>query len=323
MFGGARQPALPADVLERADCHCRAGAVPRAMFLLCSHCSGWPARPKSQERFCAFSRLISQLAGPPLHRPRAQSPRMFDAGEEPDCACPSREDNSRGRAMAIKKLSGEVKAFIVRSLACFDTPSTVAEAVERQFGETVTRQVVQCYNPHWRAGAKLSQQWRQLFEETRKAFVEETNKIGISHRNVRLRKLDQQVALAEERGDVATIARLLRLAEMEMRPYTKRGELHGTAGQPTEHHPPVSDRELAKAILLKLARAKAAAEAEAGQSSETRDRKSEIEDQGSQAGRRSGANGPKGGVAVSLNSAANHPDDHPDDWMAEFLASDY
>jgi hypothetical protein len=257
--------------------------------------------------------------------------------------------------MAINKLSGEVKAFIVKSLACFDTPSTVAEAVERQFGQTITRQVVQCCNPHWRAGAKLSQQWRQLFEDTRKAFVEETSKIGISHRNVRLRKLDQQVALAEERGDVATIARLLRLAEMEMRPYA-RGQLTGTAVAPVEHHKPVDDREIAKAILLKLAKAKAAAEAE--QRSETRDRKPEIGDQRSQAGRRSEAISPKGGVAetrnqkpetrgqisqspepelgrrseaispkdgtaVFLDSAASHPDDHPDDWMAEFLASDY
>jgi hypothetical protein len=179
--------------------------------------------------------------------------------------------------MAIKKLSGEVKAFIVRSLACFDTPSTVAEAVERQFGQTVTRQVVQCYNPHWRAGAKLSQQWRQLFEDTRNAFVEETNKIGISHRNVRLRKLDQQVALAEERGDGAMIARLLRLAQMEMRPHAKGRALTGTAAAPVEPPKPVDDEELARAILVNLAKAEAAAEA--GQGSEARDRKSEIGDQ--------------------------------------------
>ncbi len=167
--------------------------------------------------------------------------------------------------MAIRKLSGEVKAFIVQSLACFDTPSAVAEAVERRFGETVTRQLVQCYNPHWRAGAKLSPQWRQLFEDTRKTFVEETNKIGISHRNVRLRKLDQQVGLAEERGDGAMIARLLRLAEMEMRHHTKGREPRETAGTLVK---PVSNRELAKAICEILE--DAGAELEAQQKTEIR-----------------------------------------------------
>jgi hypothetical protein len=102
------------------------------------------------------------------------------------------------------------------------------------------------------------------------------------------------VALAEERGDVSTIARLLRLAEMEMRPYAK-GQLTGTGGAPVEHHKPVDDREIAKVILLKLAKAKAAAEAEGR--SETRDRKSVIGDHGPQAGRRPAAISPKDGTA--------------------------
>ncbi|WP_150823948.1 DUF2280 domain-containing protein [Sinorhizobium arboris] len=42
--------------------------------------------------------------------------------------------------MAKGKLSEEVKTLIVQSLACFDAPSIVVEAVRKEFGETITRQ---------------------------------------------------------------------------------------------------------------------------------------------------------------------------------------
>ncbi|MDU2882953.1 MAG: DUF2280 domain-containing protein, partial [Enterobacter sp.] len=37
-------------------------------------------------------------------------------------------------------LKGEVKAFIVQPLACFDTPSQVVELVKKEFGLSITRQ---------------------------------------------------------------------------------------------------------------------------------------------------------------------------------------
>lgn len=45
--------------------------------------------------------------------------------------------------MAKAKLSVEAKTFIVQSLACFDSPSTVAAAVKKELGLDVSRQLVE------------------------------------------------------------------------------------------------------------------------------------------------------------------------------------
>ncbi len=134
--------------------------------------------------------------------------------------------------MPKSKLRDEVKTFIVQSLACFDTPGVVADAVKREFGETITRQSVECYDPNKRAGSRLSERWRILFEETRKAFLEDTSKIGISHRSVRLRALDRMAARAEERGNMVLAAQLHKQAAEEMgNAYTNRRELTGKDGK--------------------------------------------------------------------------------------------
>lgn len=130
------------------------------------------------------------------------------------------------------KLRDEVKTFIVTSLACFDTPGVVAEAVKREFGETVTRQAIECYDPNKRAGSRLSEKWRQLFDETRKAFLEDTSKIGISHRSVRLRALDRMATRAEERGNMVLAKDLLKQAAEEMgNAFTNRREITGKDGK--------------------------------------------------------------------------------------------
>lgn len=134
--------------------------------------------------------------------------------------------------MAKGKLTEEVKTFIVQALACFDSPSTVAASVQQEFGQTVTRQSVEGYAPHKRAGANLSAKWRLLFEKTRESFLDDTSKIGISHRSVRLRKLEAQIAVNEQRGNSAMVAQLLKQAAEEMGgAYTNRRELTGPGGK--------------------------------------------------------------------------------------------
>jgi hypothetical protein len=134
--------------------------------------------------------------------------------------------------MAKGKLSDEVKTFVVQALACFDSPSTVVDAVKAEFGDVITRQAVEGYDPNKRAGASLSQKWRELFEATRKAFLEDTSAIGISHRSVRLRKLEAQIALNEKRGNSAMVAQLLEQAAKEVGgAYTNRRELTGKDGK--------------------------------------------------------------------------------------------
>ena len=134
--------------------------------------------------------------------------------------------------MAKSKISADVKAFIVQCLACFDTPSTIVEAVKREYSVTVSRQLVETYDPTKRAGSGLAVVWRDLFSATRSDFLADTGKIAISHRTVRLRALDRMAARAEERGNMPLAAQLLEQAAKEMGDsFTNRRELTGKDGK--------------------------------------------------------------------------------------------
>ncbi|OOG61971.1 hypothetical protein B0E45_31690 [Sinorhizobium sp. A49] len=134
--------------------------------------------------------------------------------------------------MAKGTLKDEVKTFIVQSLACFDTPSVVVEAVRKEFGATITRQSVEGYDPTKRAGSNLAEKWRLLFEETRKTFLEDTATIAISHRAVRLRALQRMAEKAENAGNMVLASSLLKQAAEEVgNAYTNRRELTGKDGK--------------------------------------------------------------------------------------------
>ncbi|MGN8022169.1 DUF2280 domain-containing protein [Phyllobacterium sp. 22229] len=134
--------------------------------------------------------------------------------------------------MAKGKLNQHVQTFIVQSLACFDTPSVVVEAVRKEFGESITRQSVEGYDPNKKAGANLSEKWKALFEETRKTFLEDTATIAISHRAVRLRALQRMAEKAETQGNMVLAASLMKQAAEEVgNAYTNRRELTGKDGK--------------------------------------------------------------------------------------------
>ncbi|APG91137.1 DUF2280 domain-containing protein [Sinorhizobium americanum] len=134
--------------------------------------------------------------------------------------------------MAKGKLKDEVKTFIVQSLACFDTPSIVVEAVRKEYGETITRQSVEGYDPTKKAGGNLAVKWKLLFEETRKTFLEDTATIAISHRAVRLRALQRMAEKAETQGNMVLAASLMKQAAEEVgNAYTNRRELTGKDGK--------------------------------------------------------------------------------------------
>jgi hypothetical protein len=83
------------------------------------------------------------------------------------------------------------KAAIVVRLACFETPSQVRRALEREFRITPSLQQICFYDPTNQNGAQgLGQQWRQLFAETRKRFVEEVQALPIAERAARIQRLN-------------------------------------------------------------------------------------------------------------------------------------
>lgn len=112
-------------------------------------------------------------------------------------------------------LRSEVKAFIVQSLACFDSPSQVVEAVKKEFGVEVSRQQCESHDPTKYAGRGLAQKWANLFHECRKRFREETADIPIANRAFRLRGLGRMAEKAENMRNLALTAQLYEQAAKE------------------------------------------------------------------------------------------------------------
>lgn len=116
----------------------------------------------------------------------------------------------------MAKLGEDVKAFIVRELACFTTPTEVTELVRQKYGVDVTRQRVECYHPYRLAGVALSLKWQRLFASAREEFERQAGQIGISHKVVRLRQLDDMCRLAEAAGNYQLAAKILAIAAAEL-----------------------------------------------------------------------------------------------------------
>ncbi len=112
-------------------------------------------------------------------------------------------------------LNSEVKAYIVQALACFDTPSQVAEAVKKEFGIEISRQQVESHDPTKRCAKSLAKRWVVLFEDTRKRFREETAEIPIANRAYRLRAMGRFIERAETMKNIPLAMQILEQAAKE------------------------------------------------------------------------------------------------------------
>ncbi|MBA8329831.1 DUF2280 domain-containing protein [Citrobacter freundii] len=112
-------------------------------------------------------------------------------------------------------LKGEVKAFIVQSLACFDTPSQVVELVKKEFGLSISRQQVESHDPTKANGRGLAQKWVDMFNATRERFQNEISDIPIANKAYRLRVLDRMATKAETMKNLALTAEIIEQAAKE------------------------------------------------------------------------------------------------------------
>lgn len=113
-------------------------------------------------------------------------------------------------------LKPEIKAFIVQSVACFDTPSQVVESVLKEFGVQITRQQVEQNDPTKISGKGLAQKWVDLFNLTRDRFLNEISDIPIANKAYRLRVLQRMSTTAEGMKNLGMTAQLLEQAAKEV-----------------------------------------------------------------------------------------------------------
>ena len=127
-------------------------------------------------------------------------------------------------------LSDDVKAFVVQALACFDTPSQVAEAVKDEFGLVIPRQQVALYDPTKATGKNLANKWRHLFEATRDEWRKGVTEVPIANRVFRLRALDRMAVKAERMRNLPLAVQIHKQAAQEVGDvYVNKGRAGGDA----------------------------------------------------------------------------------------------
>jgi hypothetical protein len=110
-------------------------------------------------------------------------------------------------------LTDEVKTFIVKGLARYETPTRVAASVKTNFGIEIDRRQVFAYDP---AGSrKPAKRWIDLHAATRAKFMQATAEVGIAQRVVRLRMLDRFANRAEEANQMERACHVLDQAAKE------------------------------------------------------------------------------------------------------------
>lgn len=134
------------------------------------------------------------------------------------------------------RLTEEQKAFVVQRLACFDSPAEASEALMTEHGVKLAPQNCEAYDPNKRAGVKLAKKWRDLFEATRKRFLDDIEThVPEANKAVRVRQLAHAARAFKGRGNYVGMADMLeRIAKEIGNVHTNRRELTGKDGGPIE-----------------------------------------------------------------------------------------
>lgn len=113
-------------------------------------------------------------------------------------------------------LKEEVKLYIVQCLACYDTPSQVADSVKEEFGIEIPRPNIQAYDPTKSQGKNLSVGYVDIFNATRQAFLDDIKNIPIASQSFRLRSLQRMHDYALSRKNFVLAKEILEQAAKEV-----------------------------------------------------------------------------------------------------------
>ena len=123
----------------------------------------------------------------------------------------------------IIKLTPEQKAYVVRRLATYNTPSAVARELKELFGIEIAVQSVDHYHPDRVSRDNLAPCWKELFWETRKAYVAACKEVGTMEQMVRVRLREDMVLMARDAGHYRVANELLdSIAKEAGRMFTNR-----------------------------------------------------------------------------------------------------
>lgn len=113
-------------------------------------------------------------------------------------------------------LDDKQKEFLVKALACYDTPSQVAAALKEHFGVAIDRRQVHEYDPEGSKGYKVAPRWKGLFYATRAKFNDQVSAVPIANQPMRLRALQRIFDKAEAMNNLPFAAQVLEQAAKEV-----------------------------------------------------------------------------------------------------------
>jgi hypothetical protein len=116
----------------------------------------------------------------------------------------------------MSEITDQMRGFMVRRFACFESTSEVKQAVEDEYGVILSTRDVARHNPTLTAAENLGDNWHELFWAVRRNFEAALDDIGIVHKVYRLQKLDQMERKARKDGDFEMSMKMLRQAAEEI-----------------------------------------------------------------------------------------------------------
>lgn len=110
----------------------------------------------------------------------------------------------------------DAKIYIIQSLACYKPPAQIIREVNEQFGFEVPPQNISAYNPATESGSRLSRPHKELFDQVRKKYIEDTSEIPIAQKAHRLRLLQEMLEKPEVQSRPGVMLRILEQAAREV-----------------------------------------------------------------------------------------------------------
>jgi hypothetical protein len=108
-----------------------------------------------------------------------------------------------------RKLTDEQKTYVVTRLATYHSPTAIARDLKELFGVTITVQSVDYYHPQRATSGMLAQRWKDLFWETRKAYLAGCAQAGTVEQMVRIQLREDMVLMARDAGQYRVANELL------------------------------------------------------------------------------------------------------------------
>lgn len=115
----------------------------------------------------------------------------------------------------MAELTSERKLEIVQALAQFTKPAEVSAMLKTAYGEEISIQQIVVYDPT-KAGFRAAQSYRKIFDETRKAYLEQVSQVPIANQGYRLQILQISLDKALAGGNLVLSANILKQAAEEV-----------------------------------------------------------------------------------------------------------